>query len=171
MFRTSQHRDSRSSASSYHMLHNRAPGPKIGLPGRFRPDCFLENTKIVPPAGQPSACRRADFEAFPIIIRPGNPISGPEAVLRDEGQLVFGRIPLRGPLRRHGVGLVPHLARLSWHSGPCAERWALIRCKCRSSAGFARRCQGERAAGFARRCQGEPTTDRPHPEPVPVSAK
>ena len=52
------------------------PGRQSGVRLGFRPDSSRENLKISTPAG-----RRADFEAFPIRLRPGSPISGPEAVL------------------------------------------------------------------------------------------
>ncbi len=57
-------------------LHNSASGPE------FWPDCHRKNSEIGPPAG-----RTADFVFFPgsspAKIRPGRPISGPEALLRN----------------------------------------------------------------------------------------
>ncbi len=65
------------------MFRNSASGPKIGLPRRIS-DCYREDTEIGPSAG-----RRADFGAFPIAVRPkiwpAEPISGPEALLRNIG--------------------------------------------------------------------------------------
>ncbi len=49
---------------------NRKQGRKSAFRARFRPDCHRESTKIGPPAG-----RRADFDIFPVAVRPK---SGPE---------------------------------------------------------------------------------------------
>ncbi len=63
----------------YLMLRNSASGPEIGLPGRI-------STGFSPgePQNRPSG-RRADFDVFPIRVRPGSPFSGPEALLRKMG--------------------------------------------------------------------------------------
>ena len=64
------------------------PGRKLAFWAGFWPDCHRERTESGPAAGRrPSAGRRADFGAFPVAvrpkIRPGRPISGPEALLRN----------------------------------------------------------------------------------------
>ncbi len=48
------------------------PGRKSAVRAGFWPDCYRERTEISPPAG-----------SSPAQIRPGSPISGPEAVLRN----------------------------------------------------------------------------------------
>ncbi len=64
------------------------PGRQPGFPGRVSAGCQsgkLQNR----PSSRPSAGGRADFDGFPIKvqpkIRPGRPISGPEALLRNMG--------------------------------------------------------------------------------------
>ena len=65
----------------------------IVLPGRnsafragFWPDCYRGKHRNRP-SGRPSAGRRAVFGSFPVAvrpkIRPGRPISGPEALVRN----------------------------------------------------------------------------------------
>ncbi len=62
---------------NYSMLRNNA-GRKSAFRAGFWPDCYRESTDIG---------RRADFEAFPVAVRPkiqlGRPICGPEALLRN----------------------------------------------------------------------------------------
>jgi hypothetical protein len=61
------------------------PGRKSAFRAGFQPDCYRENTEIGPPAGRRPAQGR--FRCFPgsspAQIRPGRPISGPEALLRN----------------------------------------------------------------------------------------
>jgi hypothetical protein len=58
----------------YSMLHNIASGPEIGLPGRILSG-MLPGMHRHRSSDRPSACRRADFGAFPVAVRPK---SGPE---------------------------------------------------------------------------------------------
>ncbi len=57
------------------------PGWKSAFRAEFWPDCCREITDIGPPAG-----RRADFDAFPVAVRPK---SGPEAPLRNMEYSVY----------------------------------------------------------------------------------
>ncbi len=80
------------------------PGQKSGLPGRIVAG-LLPGTHRNRPPGRPSAGRGAHFVVFPgnspATIRPGRPLSGPEALLRD----------LRRAADRRGRGCsgTPHL--------------------------------------------------------------
>ncbi len=56
------------------------PGRKSAFRAGFGPDCYWEGNEIGPPAG-----RRANLGVFPAKIRPGRPLSGPEALLRNIG--------------------------------------------------------------------------------------
>ncbi len=78
------------------------PGRKSGFWAESRPDSNQESLKIGPSAGRPSAGRRADFEAFPIRIRPK---SGPQ-----------GRFPAR-------KGYC--LAWCRCRGGSCSMTWCL----------------------------------------------
>ncbi len=68
-------------------IHGPKPYKFAVLPGRksafrvgFCPDCYREGTEIGPPAGLRPAGGRS--RCFPVAVRPGRPISGPEARLR-----------------------------------------------------------------------------------------
>ncbi len=78
---------------TYSMLRNNASGPEIGLPGRILAGLLPEKHQNRP-SGRPKAGRRADFGTFPgsspARIRPGRPIYGPEALLRNIGYKVWG---------------------------------------------------------------------------------
>ncbi len=64
----------------YFMLRNSASGPELGLPGRIL-------AGLLPGKHRKAFGRRADFGAFPVAVRaktrPGSPIYGPEALLRN----------------------------------------------------------------------------------------
>jgi hypothetical protein len=74
------------------MLHNSTSGLETGFRAGFRPDSNRECLEIGLQAGRrPTAGWRVDFEFFPdqnlVEMRPGRPISGPEALLRNIGEI------------------------------------------------------------------------------------
>ncbi len=68
------------------MLHKSASGPQMGLPGRILAG-LLPGKNRNRSSGRPKAGKRANLGAFPVAvqqkIRPGSPISGLEALLRN----------------------------------------------------------------------------------------
>jgi hypothetical protein len=64
------------------MLRNSASGPDIRLPGRVL-DGLLPGKHRNRPSGHPKAGRKADFDAFPVAVRPK---SGPECLTETERQ-------------------------------------------------------------------------------------
>ncbi len=94
------------------MLRNNASGPLIDLPGRILAGLLRENTEIDPPAGRRTA--GGPFRCFPGSsppkIRPGRPISGPEALLRHiEYEYSFGSMSILGWLSPVG-----YVATMGW---------------------------------------------------------
>ncbi len=73
------------------MLLNCASGQEIGLPGRISAG-FLSG-KLRPAEGQPESLYCGFPVQSPTEVRPGRPISGPEALVRNVGHIVTG--PLR----------------------------------------------------------------------------
>ncbi len=68
------------------MLRNSASGPEIGLPGRIVAGLFTvkePNSALRPAFGRPEGRFRFFPGSRPAKIRPGRPIYGPEALLRN----------------------------------------------------------------------------------------
>ncbi len=57
------------------------PGHNSDFRARLWPDCYREKPEIGPPAGGPISVLSRQHS--PVKIRPGRPISGPEALLRN----------------------------------------------------------------------------------------
>ncbi len=64
------------------MKRKSASGSEIGPPGRILTGLLPGKYRNRPP-GRPSAGRRADFDAFPVAVRPKSGREGPEAILRN----------------------------------------------------------------------------------------
>ncbi len=62
------------------------PGRKSSFQEGFRTDSNRESFNICPPAG-----RRAEFDALPVKIRPGRPISDPEALVSNIERILSGK--------------------------------------------------------------------------------
>ncbi len=86
------------------------PARRLDFGDGFQPDCCGRAPKAAlrPAFGRPEGRFRCFPESSPAEIRPGRPIYGPEALLRNIGyQLVWGAEPGQGTqvkARRRGVG-------------------------------------------------------------------
>ena len=94
------------------MLRNNASGPEIGLPGRIW--AGLLPGKHRPAFGRPEDRFRCFPGSSPAEIRPGRPISGPEALLRNVEYLILKLAFCFGHPEGGQMGPHPDFPSISW---------------------------------------------------------